>query len=234
MIRTLARGTGQLFITAGLVVLLFAGYELWGTGISETRAQHKLYSQLTKEWDSPTTAPSSAPSGASPDQAGSPALKDPPIGSALAILRIPRIWQNTDPRVVVEGVDLSDLARGPGHYPHSAMPGQLGNFAVAGHRATHGNGFMRLNEMRTGDAIVVETRTTWYTYRVTSQSLVQPTQISVVDPVPDKPGVRPTQRLITLTTCDPWYSATHRLIIHGLLQSSAPRTKRYLPQALKS
>lgn len=236
MRRTLVRGTGQVFITAGLIILLFAGYELWGTGISSARAQHTLYSQLTRQWgaaQAPTspTAPTTTPGSTLVDTG---TVKEPPIGSGIAILHIPRIWSSADPRVIVQGVALSDLARGPGHYPSSAMPGQVGNFAVAGHRATHGNGFMRLNDMRQGDAIVVETRTTWYTYRVTSQSLVLPTQTSVVDPVPNRPRAAPTQRLITLTTCDPWYSATHRLIISGVLQSSAPRTKGYLPPALKS
>jgi len=177
VIRTAARGSGQLLITAGLVILLFAAYELWGTGLST---------------------------------------------------------DNTDPRVIVEGVQLSDLARGPGHYLDSAMPGQVGNFAVAGHRATHGNGFMQLNTLRAGDAVVVETRTTWFTYRVTTSELVLPTQVSVVDPVPDQPGATPTQKLLTLTTCDPWYSATHRLIVHGVLASQHAKTNGYIPPAPKA
>lgn len=240
MVRTVIRGAGQLFVTAGLIVLLFAGYELWGTGIGAAQAQHRLYSQLTKQWGPPPGLPSTDGSSGAPSPSGKQAttavdgITEPPLGSGIAIVYIPRIWSNADPRVVVQGVALSDLARGPGHYPDSAMPGQVGNFSVAGHRATHGNGFMRLNDMRTGDAIVVETKTTWYTYRVTTSSLVLPTQISVVDPVPNHPGAQPTQRLITLTTCDPWYSATHRLIIHGVLESSAPRTKGYVSPALQS
>lgn len=231
MIRTAARGSGQLLITAGLVILLFASYELWGTGLGTDRAQHKLYSQLTRQWQqqpAPTTGEDST-SGQLVTQ-----LAKPPLGSGIAILRIPRMWHNTDPRVVVEGVQLADLARGPGHYPDSALPGQVGNFAVAGHRATHGNGFLQLNTLRAGDAVVVETRTTWFTYRVTTSSLVLPTQVSVVDPVPDEPGATPRQKLLTLTTCDPWYSATHRLIVHGVLATTHAKTSGYIPPALKA
>jgi sortase A len=133
--------------------------------------------------------------------------------------------------VIVEGVSVADLRVGPGHYPGTALPGQVGNFAVAGHRATHGNGFMRLNELVPGDLVVVEVQDAWLTYRVTGHEVVDPSDVSVIAPVPGDPGVPPTQPLITLTTCDPWYSAAHRLIVHGKLQSVTPKSAG-LPAAL--
>lgn len=219
--RTALRGLGQTLITAGLVVLLFAAYEVYGTGIATSRAQSHLLSGLHHRWaavDGPDPVPQAVTSAAP-----RPVAPAKP-GQGLAILRIPRFGKDWTPRVVVEGVSLADLSEGPGHYPGTALPGQVGNFAVAGHRATHGNGFFRMNEMRAGDAVVVETADRWFTYRVTSTELVDPTDIAVIAPVPGFPGRAPTQRLVTLTTCDPWYSATHRLIVHGLLQSTTLKT----------
>jgi sortase A len=209
--RTFVRGVGELFITAGLVVLLFTGYELYGTGIATSHAQGNLTKELRQRWKQPEP----------PNRRG--AVAPVKIGTGLAVLRIPRLGKDWV-KVVVEGVSLADLRKGPGHYPGTALPGQIGNFAVAGHRATHGNGFMRMNEMRRGDVVVVETRDMWFTYRVTSTEVVEPTDIAVIAPVSDRPGVRPTQRAITLTTCDPWYAATHRLIVHGLLEAVAPKS----------
>jgi len=220
--RTVARGIGQLLITAGLVILLFTVYEVYGTGIATSRAQAGLTNDLHERWQQP--APAGSPKV--------PSTEPAPLGKGLAILRIPRFGKGWV-KVVVEGVSLADLRDGPGHYPGTALPGVTGNFSVAGHRASHGNGFLRMNEMRAGDAIVVETRDMWFTYRVTGSEIVAPTNVGVIAPVPDKPGAVPTQRMITLTTCDPWYAATHRLIVHGLLESAAPKSAG-TPAALQS
>ncbi len=228
--RTFVRGLGQVFITAGLVILFFAAYELYGTGIATGRAQHQLTQAIRHDWSSgPTAIPTAGPALLAPD-AG---VTQVPRGRPLAVLRIPRFGKGWTPRVIVEGVTLADLRIGPGHYPTTALPGQIGNFAVAGHRATHGNGFFKMDQMRIGDAIVVETRLMWLTYRVSGTELVLPTTVAVIAAVPDKPGAVPAQRMITLTTCDPWYSATHRLIVHGVLLAATPKSAG-LPPALRS
>jgi sortase A len=214
--RAFVRGMGQLFITAGLIVLLFTVYELYGTGITTSRQQGALSRDLHERWKQPAIRP------------GTVAPAD--LGTGLAVLRIPRLGKDWT-KVVVEGVSPGDLRAGPGHYPGTALPGQVGNFAVAGHRATYGNGFLRMNEMRQGDAVVVETRDMWFTYHVSSSEVVDPTDLAVVAPVPDQPGVTPTKRMVTLTTCDPWFSATHRLIVHGVLVSSLPKSAG-MPAAL--
>jgi len=233
-VRTALRGIGQTLVTAGVVVLLFAAYELYGTGIATARAQHELLGQLRHHWAAAAGAGRAA-QGVTPTVGASPAPVVPAAkdGQALAVLRIPRLGRDWTPRVVVEGVTLADLRSGPGHYPGTALPGQVGNFAVAGHRATHGNGFFKLNELRAGDAVVVETAGMWFTYRVSSTELVDPSDVAVIAAVPDHPGQRPTQPMVTLTTCDPWYSATHRLIVHGLLQSATVKSAG-LPAALRS
>ncbi len=222
--RRYVRGLGELLVTAGLVILLFTVYEVYGTGIATSRAQSNLTDTLRERWrHSPVRVPRPGHPGP-----GVPVVR---LGDGLAILRIPHFGKDWA-KVVVEGVSLGDLREGPGHYPGTALPGQIGNFSVAGHRATHGNGFFRLNELHQGATVVVETRDTWLTYRVTTTEIVDPTDIAVIAPVPDRPGVRPSKRMITLTTCDPWYSAEHRLIVHGLLASVEPKS-RGLPAALK-
>lgn len=146
-----------------------------------------------------------------------PDLTAPPEGNPLLRLRVPSIGLDW---IVVQGVDLADLAKGPGHYPGTAMPGQVGNFAVAGHRTTHGAPFFRIGELRAGDVITAQVAGATYTYRVSSREIVDPSQVSVVAPVPDRPGVMPTERLLTLTSCNPKYSARQRMIVHARLVSS--------------
>jgi sortase A len=105
------------------------------------------------------------------------------------------------------------------------MPGQIGNFVVSGHRTTYLAPFNKLGELRGGDKIMIDTRAKQYVYKVTSTKVVQPSDVSVAAPVPERPRANPTKRLITLTTCNPKYSAAQRLIIFGQLISTTPRVK---------
>ncbi|WP_309227097.1 class E sortase [Micromonospora thermarum] len=207
-LRAGVRVTGELLITFGLVVLLFAGYEVWGKSAIVDAHQNDLSQQLAQAWGptgDPTVAPSAGPSASAKPPA-------PVHGKPIAGLYIPKLDKNW---VVVEGVTQKDIRYAPGHYPKSAMPGKVGNFSVAGHRnrAT----FWRLDELDEGDAIVVEDRDNWYVYRVTRNHIVTPTQVEVVAPVPGKPGARPTTAMLTLTTCNPKFDNYERLIIHAEL-----------------
>ncbi|HVW80091.1 MAG TPA: class E sortase [Mycobacteriales bacterium] len=220
--RTLVRGVGQLFITAGLVILLFVVYELWWTGFTTKRDQHRLMSTLQHQWEQGIS------------------ISNPPFGTGIAILRIPRFGPNYS-FVIVQGVSTADLIKGPGHYPDTAMPGQVGNFTVAGHRTTYLHPFYNINELRVGDPIVIETRTRWLTYTVENipgttaryQEIVSPDDISVSYPVPDQPdpSVVPTEKVLTFTSCNPRYSAAQRIVVHALLTASQPRSAG-LPPAL--
>ncbi|MXM62082.1 class E sortase [Streptomyces sp. HUCO-GS316] len=143
----------------------------------------------------------------------------PRAGDALARLRIPRFGSGYTP-VIVEGVSQEALKKGPGHYPGTAMPGELGNFAVAGHRTGWGQPFHRLPELKKGDAIEVEWQGRSYTYRVTRTKLVVPSDVGVVLPVPGRRGAEPDTARITLTTCaDRGRDGTyvHRLVVQGEL-----------------
>jgi sortase A len=215
------RGLGQTLITAGVVILLFVGYELWFTNIQTAREQHKLTSAIEDTWQH----------GGGSYRTPSDLLKPIPIGSGVAVIRIPKFGRDWA-KVIVEGVSLADLKKGPGHYPGTQLPGQIGNFVVSGHRTTHGAPFNRVDELRPGDPIVIETRDTWYTYRVTSTEVVAPTAIEVTFPVPHHFGAKPTTAQITLTSCNPKYSARTRIIVHGLLDSTLPKTNG-LPPALE-
>lgn len=228
-LRTVLRGAGQTMITAGLVILLFCVYELYGTGLYTRAAQQQLTSDLRQQWEDPLP-----PSGTGTGGTGGTveaALAQPRNGEGIAVIRIPRLGGDYA-YTVVEGVGREDLKKGPGHVPDTASAGALGNFVVSGHRTTYLAPFNRVDELRDGDPIVVETRDTWFTYSVTGQQVVSPTAIEVTYPVPGDADAAPTEHLITLTTCNPKYSARQRLIIRGVLTDQRPKSDG-LPPALR-
>lgn len=232
---------GELLITGGLVVLLFAAYLLWGTNLRTAAAQDDLRAQLAQQWAVPVAAAAPAPSSGDPaaaEPAPSESARDeptpaapveaPPLpGDAVALLRLPTLGQE-EGHVVVEGVSTADLRRGPGHFPGTAEPGEVGNVVLSGHRTTYGAPFADIDALADGDAVVVETARAVHTYRVTGSQVVAPTAIEVTYPVPGRPGVEPTERLLTLTTCHPRYSARQRLVVSAVLVESVPRAA---PQA---
>jgi len=218
-VRTGVRGVGQLLLTVGFVLLLFVVYELYVTDILAGRAQDELTDQLNDEWEG-------AASGATP------APITPEVGEPFAFLHIPGLGDDWR-RAVVEGTDQEELAQGPGHYVGTALPGQQGNFAVAGHRVGRGSPFLDLDQLRPGDPIVVETADAWYVYRVLGdpatgdfatgpipgQQIVPPTDTTVISPTPlAAPEAPPTGAYLTLTTCHPKYSARQRMIVHAVLE----------------
>lgn len=214
-VRLVARGLGQLLITLGLVILLFVGYELWFTNIIAAQAQSDLKSELKKDWRQPP------PTGQSTAQPV--VVWNVKTGHVVAVLHIPRLGKGYV-KYIVQGVSHDDLKKGPGHYPGTAWPGQVGNFVVSGHRTTYGAPFNRLDELKIGDPIVIETQTTWFVYRVYKKEIVDPTNINVIYPFPDHPGEVPTKAYLTFTTCNPKYSAAQRLIIHAQLAQTMPKS----------
>ncbi len=220
VVGALARGLGELLITAGFVVLLFIAYELWVTDIFAARDQHRLHTAIERTWSRPAVAaPRTAPRAAVPVPV--PVARP---GDGFAILRIPRFGSGYAP-VIVEGVTTDDLRKGPGHYPGTALPGAVGNFVVSGHRTTYLHPFGDLDRLRTGDPIVVEVADRYYTYRVTRSEVVAPNDLAVIAPVPDRPGVRPTGAMLTFTTCNPKYSASTRLVVHAQLRATTMKSR---------
>jgi sortase A len=230
-VRTLVRGFGQTMVTAGLVVLLFVVYQLWVTDLLTGLRQGELSDELQAQWDDPTVGGPFTPGSI-----------DAAVGEPFAVVHVPRLGEDYA-RVVLEGTGTDELAEGPGHYVDTAMPGEQGNFAVAGHRVGRGSPFLDLDQMRPGDPIVVETADGWFTYRVLGdpatgdfadpsgipgQHIVSPEQVEVIAPTPGAADAPPSGAYLTLTTCHPKYSARQRLIVHAELDG-APVSKAEAP-----
>jgi sortase A len=205
VVRTVSRTAGELLITFGLIVLLFAAYEVWGQAAVVDAHQSQLNQQLSQQWAQPTVGPS-APAK----------VADGKVMAALYIPKLNKHW------VVVQGVSPADIRYAPGHYPDTAMPGEVGNFSMAGHRTKAI--FWDIDQLAAGDAIVVQTADTWFVYKVIGHEIVKPTAVEVVAPVPDQPGAAPTQALLTLTTCNPKFNNYQRLVVHAQLDRKQPRT----------
>ncbi|HEY6422830.1 MAG TPA: class E sortase [Pseudonocardiaceae bacterium] len=146
--RTVIRGVGELLLTLGLVALLFVFYEVYITDLTSAQKQREATAQLDDTWLNPRS------------------LVGRPIeGAGIAKMYIPSFGPDFA-YTVLEGTSQDVLAVGPGHYQGTALPGQLGNFAVAGHRVGRGSPFNSLDQLSSCDAIVVETADRWFVYRV--------------------------------------------------------------------
>jgi len=209
-LRVGTRTLGELLVTAGVVLLLLVVYQLVWTNVQADRAAQSHTDDLHERW---AQAPPAGPEF------------DVPIrnGDAFATLHIPRLGDNYEVPVV-QGVSLTNLAEGVGHYPETALPGEVGNFSVAGHRATNGEPFALLDQLRDGDSVIVETATTWYTYKVYAEEIVLPTQIEVILPVPGDEKAKPEKALLTLTTCNPRWASYERLIFHAELEDEQEKS----------
>jgi sortase A len=226
---------GKLLIIAGLLVLGFVAFQLWGTGLETSRGQSELTDELATSLGATTPEDSATvdledltATLAQRDPATAPPTAPPPEGDPIGIITIPRIDLE---RVVVEGVNKDDLKKGPGHYPGTPLPGQAGNSGIAGHRTTYGAPFNRIDELVPGDEIKVATPQGEFTYSVIPAPgqpadgqawyAVSPTQVEVLADVGDN--------RLTLTACHPKYSARQRIIVHAVLQSPAAAAQEVPP-----
>ncbi|WP_345024992.1 class E sortase, partial [Streptomyces sedi] len=210
---------GELFITTGVLLLLFVVYQLWWTNFEARAHANKQASELEERWDS----------GGEGEENRDPGVFS--AGEGFAILYLPTL----DVRVpVAESVDpASVLDNGMvGHYTEedglpTAMPwDEEGNFGLAGHRNTHGEPFRYINNLEPGDPIVIETESTYYTYEMRSRlDSTSPSNVEVLDPVPDQGGFTDPGRYVTLTTCTPEFTSTYRLIVWGELAEESPRSE---------
>jgi sortase A len=218
---TVLGAIGRACITAGVLILLFVAYQLWGTGIREAQAQSDLESEFEQRIGAEIDARDDDTSTIAPGTTA-PGLPPPPPaeGDAMAHLRIPAI--DVD-KIVVSGVQVDDLKRGPGHYPDSPLPGQPGNAAIAGHRTTYGAPFNRLDELEQGDEILVTTVQGAFRYEVRDTLIVNPDQVEVLDDFGDD--------RLTLTACHPKYSARQRIVVVAALTGDAAPASDPAPAA---
>lgn len=218
--------TGLILLAIGLGTLGWIGYEYFGTNAPAQDAAKSEVSQLEKEWnqsagtESSDPAASATPGGsASPSPSSGTTYTQAQLDKAMAILTIPRFGPDYKVPILVGTSDYA-LARGVGWYQGTQQPGQIGNFALAGHRITHGEPFARLLELQPGDKVIVETKSYIFTYQIDeppSKLTVKDVDTWVLDPVPGKSGVKPTQALITLTTCQDLFRSPDRSVGFGHL-----------------
>jgi sortase A len=205
---------GSSLIILGLLMFLFVGYQLWGTGIEEAQSQNKLENRFSEIAVATSTTPSTslAPSTSEPPVVTTVAPSKPIVineGDPIAIIDMPTIGVT---KYVVAGVQTADLKKGPGHYPATPFPGELGNASIAGHRTTYGEPFRHLDDLNIGDPIVItDLLGRQFTYLVSNQQVVEANDSWVVA------TTDPTKAILTLTTCHPEFSAKQRLIVSAEL-----------------
>ncbi|MEU7591504.1 class E sortase [Streptomyces sp. NPDC039022] len=227
--RLVVRTFSEVCVTVGTLIVLFVVYVLFWTGVRADSAMDGEIGALQDRWSTGPDAASQDAAAGQPDRAGrQPRYEN---GKSFAVMYIPRFGADWS-KPVLEGTGTDVLKKGLGHYERTARLGGTGNFAVAGHRRTYGEPFKDFPELRPGDAVVLTDGTTWYTYRIDRRPYTTlPTDIGVIDPVPHKSGYNGPGRYLTLTTCEPEWGHSHRLIVWAHLDSTQP-VERGRPSAL--
>lgn len=240
--RAVVRTFSELCITGGLLIVLFVVYVLYWTGLQADDAGDGEITHLQDRWASGAVAGGGTEAGggqaggtngsgtdgsSSGDSGDSGAKANYPDGKSFAVMYIPRFGEDWA-KPVLQNTEKPTLSKGLGHYSGTAHLGDKGNFAVAGHRRTHGDPFKDFPRLRPGDAVVVTDGDTWYTYRIDKRPYrTLPGDTGVIDrvPAPVNPDAAPyggPGRYLTLTTCDPEWGSSHRLIAWAHLDATRP------------
>ncbi|MGW9183282.1 class E sortase [Agromyces sp. NPDC055661] len=217
---------GELLLTAGVLVLLFLGWQLWWNDAIMAGQQSTAASDLSARWLEEGRAARGDAEVPAPADYGEPVVDtaDHENGEAIAVMYVPRFGADSQ-RNIAEGTGLDVLNStelGVGHYPGTQMPGEVGNFAIASHRSAYGGGMHEIEQLQLGDAIYIQTRDGWYTYRFRDLEYVTPETVEVLAPVPHHPDLQAADRLVTLTSCNPLYSTAERIVAYGVLESWQP------------
>ena len=208
--RRTVRGLGELLVTFGVIVLLYAVYEVYGVSGEINHAQQDLSSDLDILWESPETGEEEVD--------GAPV---PELGDAFARMWAPDI--RAESWILVEGTDLDDIQYAPGRYLDGAYPGEQGNFTLAGHNVPAI--FQKIRDLEPGDKVVIETKEYFYVYEVREHVVVDETQIDITAPVPQQPGVEPGEDdyWLTLFTCHPLWDNYERYVVYSQLVETIER-----------
>lgn len=231
--RVVVRTVSELCVTVGTVIVLFVVYVLFWTGVRADTVMDDQIDQLQEQWAQAAVRPSASGAPGAPQTPASPPEPAPyTADKPFAIMYIPRLGFTWN-KPVLEGTATKTLKKGLGHYANTAQLGQKGNFSVAGHRRTYGDPFKDFPRLRPGDAVVLTDGTSWFTYRIDKGPYkTVPSDIEVIDPVPRKSGYTREGRYLTLTTCDPEWGHSHRLIVWAHLDSTQP-VEAGKPKALR-
>ncbi len=223
---------GEVLMTAGVFVLLFLGWHVWYNDVVSGIAQNNAGSELSDKWDN---VPLSVPEfDRHPgDSAGARLEPEPPITASPALntrfatLIVPRFGETFE-RAISHGIDpkkvLNVRNSGLGHYPQSNELGEIGNFAIAGHRTTYGAPLGNIDQLRVGDRLYIETEAGWYVYRYRNLEYVWPKEVAVIKPVPQS-NAAGADRLLTLTSCHPKLSSAERVIAYSVFETFVPRDR---------
>lgn len=240
MTKHLAESAGRLLFVIGIITLSYVGYEAWWTSVQADRAEAEDLREIGTTWAA-TDDPAGVPEGLTSEDVAAATSSDgqdgnpytgwpiataqegtPPVpdagteGTTWGVIHTPAFDQKK--ALIAEGVDKATILDkiGAGHYPTSQMPGQVGNFALAGHRTTYSRPFHDIARLTSGDPVIIETEDAWYVYRVESSQIVTPSDTDVIAAVPndDTWSEEPTEQYMTMTACHPLYSARERYVVH--------------------
>jgi sortase A len=206
--------TGRILVGLGVLVLLFTAYQIWGTSLQEAHTQSQLRSTLIEETNGQEVHHALAEAAALDKLPTGPPVTAPPMaapleGDPVGQITIPVIGVN---QIIVEGTNTPDLRKGPGHYTGTPLPGEAGNVGIAGHRTTYGHPFYNLDSVKPGDPIVLTTVQGIFVYDAFRSFVISPNDSAVINNVPAD--------WLTLTTCNPRFSASTRLVVQAKLAHS--------------
>lgn len=223
VLRTVIQVLGELLVTAGVVLLLFVAWQLWWTNIQANERHEQVVQGLADTFDDGSGG---GPAGSAAEPRGDPG--PPPVTEAagpqqpIGIMYVPRFGEDYM-RPIISGVGPQVLDKlGLGHYPETAMPGAVGNFAIAGHRQTHGKVLDEIHTLVPGDKLYVQTAAGYYTYVFRNKQIVLPNRSDVLLPVPTRPGAEPQERIMTMTSCNPRFGDEERIIAYSVFESWRP------------
>lgn len=212
---------GEILITAGFLVFLFLGWQLWLNDIIVGDQQNQAAAELGATWDAGNT---SLKHGETLPDFGEPAITEMPQEDAtFAVMYAPRFGSDWA-REVAEGISLNSVlnTKRIGHYPATQLPGELGNVALAAHRLTYGAPFRDIDQLQLGDKLYLQTKDGYYTYSFRNLEYVSPRGVGVLEPVPQHPGTAATESVLTIMSCNPKFSLAERIVAYAVFDSWQP------------
>lgn len=219
MIRKLLALTGEILVSLGILVGLYALYQVSFSNSLADSSAVSIAQDLGKKLDASNLTPSEAETEVFD--------LDPKQDEGFALLYIPRLKADVWGTPIVEGTSYKALASGVGHYSKTELPGEVGNFAIAGHRATNGEPFARFERLQAGDLVYIRSAEGWFTYELFQDQKIPKTGVWVLE---DQPNgvISDSNQFITLTTCDPRWNSTQRWAWWGKLIYAGPDAPREL------
>lgn len=212
---------GELLVTVGVVILAFMGWKFGLNDVIQGNAQNVAGGQLSEQFDQDYASTGQA----APDAGGVP-IRAVPEGEAepFAVLYVPRFGADYSRTIATGIAQYGVLNHYVGYYPDTQLPGEVGNFPIAGHRLAYGAPMQHLPDLQVGDRVYVETVDGWYTYVYRSGEYVQPTEVSILSTVPRHPDQQGTDRIMLLMTCNPIHSTAERMVAYTVFESFSPRS----------